>query len=83
MLCNDSDGGESLEKPTISSQRKRQRSDEENKVEKENTNTKKSKTAVARVEPEIAAERRIWEMDTDAEEDFRAVRTKPYLMGMH
>jgi hypothetical protein len=40
------------------------------KVEKENTNTKKAKTAAARVEPEIAAERRIWEMDTDAEENF-------------
>jgi hypothetical protein len=54
----------------LSSQRKRQRSDEENEVEKENTTTKKPKTAVARVEPEIAAERRIWEMDTDVEEDF-------------
>jgi hypothetical protein len=64
------DGGESLEKSTVSSQRKRQRSDEENEVEKENTNTKKAKIAAVRVEPEIAAERRIWEMDTDAEEDF-------------
>jgi hypothetical protein len=31
---------------------------------------KKAKTAAGRVEPEIAPERWIWEMDTDAEEDF-------------
>jgi hypothetical protein len=63
------DSGKSLEKPTISSERKRQRTDEEHEVEKENTNMKKPKTAAARVELEIAAERPIWEMDTDAEED--------------
>jgi hypothetical protein len=33
---------------------------------------KKAKTAAARVEPEIVAERRIWEMDTDAEEDIES-----------
>jgi hypothetical protein len=31
---------------------------------------KKGKTAAARVEPEIGAERCIWEMDKDAEEDL-------------
>jgi hypothetical protein len=60
------DGDESLQKPTISSQRKRQRSDEENEVEKENINTKKAKTGTARVEPEIGVERRIEEMDRHA-----------------
>jgi hypothetical protein len=49
-----SDGGEILEMPTGSSQRKTQRRDEENEVETKKANTKKAKTALARVEPEIA-----------------------------
>jgi hypothetical protein len=64
------DSGKSLEKPTISSQRKRQRTDEEKKVAKENTNTKQAKIAAARVEPEIAAESCIWKMDTVAAVHF-------------
>jgi hypothetical protein len=64
------DGGESLDKPSVSSQRKRQRSDEENQIEKENTNTKKATIVVLRVEPEITTEKHIWKMDTDMEEDF-------------
>jgi hypothetical protein len=64
------DSGESLEILTVNSQRKRQRNNEEYQVNIENTNTKKAKTAAARVETEIAADRRICEMDTDAEEDF-------------
>jgi hypothetical protein len=63
-------GSENLKKLTISLPRKSQRSDEENKAKKENTNIKKGKIAAARVEPEIAAERRMREMDTDVELDL-------------
>jgi hypothetical protein len=49
---------------------------EENEVEKENTNTKTPKTVPARVESEIATERRICEMDTDMEEDFQSSTDK-------
>jgi hypothetical protein len=31
---------------------------------------KKAKTAAARIEPEIATDRSIWEMNTDGKEDF-------------
>jgi hypothetical protein len=63
-------GSRSLEQLTVSSHGKRQRSDKEYDVAKENTYMKNAKIATVRLELEIAAERHIWDIDRDAEEDF-------------
>jgi hypothetical protein len=60
------ENGDSLEKPTISSQNKRKRNDDD----EESKDMKKAKMAAVRAEPEEQQEKRIWEMDTDSEEDF-------------
>jgi CO/xanthine dehydrogenase FAD-binding subunit len=54
----------------VSSQRKRQRSDKENAVNKENTDTKQGTIAAVRVALGIAAEKPIREMNPDAKEEF-------------
>jgi hypothetical protein len=56
----------SFEKPTISSQNKRKRTDDN----EESKDTRKAKTAVVRTEPEEQQQTRIWEMDTDPGEEF-------------
>jgi hypothetical protein len=58
--------GDSLEKPTISSQNIKKRNDDD----EESKDTKISKTAAVRAEPEEQQQKPIWEMDTDSEEDF-------------
>jgi hypothetical protein len=60
------ENGDSLEKPIISSQNKRKRNDDD----EESKDTKKGKTAAVRAELEEQQQKRIWEMDTDSEEDF-------------
>jgi hypothetical protein len=59
------ESGESLEKAKVTSLTKRKRNDDE--IEEENK--KKAKIAAIRAEPEEVKQRRIWEMDTDLEED--------------
>jgi hypothetical protein len=58
--------GDRLEKPTISSQNKRK----SNNDDEESKKTKQVNTAAVRAEPEEQQQKRIWEMDTDSEEDF-------------
>jgi hypothetical protein len=55
-----------LRSPTISSQNKKKRNDDD----EESKDTKKAKMAAVRAEPEEQQQKRMWEMDTDSEEDF-------------
>jgi hypothetical protein len=66
------ESGDTLEKPTISSQNKRKR----NNDDQESKDTKKAKTAAVRAEPEEQQEKWIWEIDTDSEEDFYSCSDK-------
>jgi hypothetical protein len=60
------ESSESLEKTTVSSQNKPKRNDKE----EESIEQKKAKMVDTRVDPEENKERRIWDIDSDAEEDF-------------
>jgi hypothetical protein len=59
-----------LEKLTLSSVRNRQRTNVENELKKENTTTTKPKTVAVRVQLEIAVEKCMLVLDSDAAENF-------------
>jgi hypothetical protein len=57
---------DSLERPTISTQNKRNRNNDDNRCK----DMKKSKLGALQAEPEDQQEKLIWEIYTDSEEDW-------------